>query len=134
MLQKDLTIIDNISKNFACAFKNCFDKNEDKDYLKSEHSIYMLVFSLLLTDLEFKNNDNSIKNISNTGDLKNQKFYDLVIYLKNLNDGENFDSGYIKNCFKFAKLIGFINLSNKEVNINKKNLDLYRDGKYKQYE
>ena len=35
---------------------------------------------------------------------------DFMIMLKDLNDGFNFDTKYLINCFKFTKLIGFSNI------------------------
>lgn len=118
--------IDNICKIFANSFHKSLYKNEDKNYLKSEHAIYMLVFSMLLTDINIKENNDGFN-------MNNSKFYDLMIMLKDLNEGEIFDKSYCKDCFKFSKLVGYVNISNIKMNLNKKPVGLYKNGKYKQY-
>ncbi len=37
-----------------------------------------------------------------------------MILLKNLNDGSNFDNTFLKECYKFTKLIGFTNYQSLE--------------------
>ncbi len=112
----DFTKIDEISKNFANIFYRklkqswCIVKNDSQENLetlfKSEHSIYMLIFALIVTDINL--NKFSVQPSKVT---INKIFYDLMIILKNLNDGKNFNSAEIKEYFNFVKVMGLVETS-----------------------
>jgi hypothetical protein len=86
---------------------------------------------------EFKSSNNKVlNNLNNLNKLDNlkKKFIDMVIILKNLNEGENFDSHYIKDLFKFSRHIGFCNIHNNNQSIKTRNsIGLIKNGKHKQY-
>ena len=50
-----------------------------------------------------------------------------MILLKYLNEGLNFDSEYLKDNYKFTKLIGFTNIHNNQIFIYKNKLTLSKD-------
>ena len=54
-----------------------------------------------------------------------------MILLKYLNEGLNFDNEYLKENYKFTKLIGFTNLHNNQIVIYKNKLILSKDNKNK---
>jgi hypothetical protein len=131
-LQKCLTIdndiiqIDSLCKVFASSFYGKITKNEDNNYLKSEFSTYQLVFALIILDI-------SIKEASPC--VYKKFFFDLQIMVKNLNEGENYNNDYLKNCFRFVKSIGLINMPSlvSSCNQNKQSIGLVLNEKYKHY-
>lgn len=133
--KKDIKFVDKLARYFSKCFYKYINKISDKKFINSETSLYFLTFALLLMDLELKEekklsgNDNSYKNNSI------KKFYDLVVILKNLNDGENFEISYLKDCFRFSNVFGFLNLNGTPSNNHyKKPFELYKNGKIKKYE
>ena len=68
-------------------------------------------------------------------DSLNKKFIDMVVILKNLNEGENFNTPFIKDLFKFSKHIGFcyIHKTPQSSIGNKHSIGLIKNGKHKQY-
>jgi hypothetical protein len=136
-----------IQKYMNLPIKSVFSKklsnNKDSKYLLSEHAIYMLTFTILCIDVdlkEYKTSNSRILNglnklnTLNTVDNLKKKFIDMVIILKNLNDGENFDSHYLKDLFKFSRHLGLCNVHNYSDNTRSKNsIGLIKNGKHKQY-
>jgi hypothetical protein len=81
-----------------------------------------------MIDIEIKDNKNNLQKLDNL-------FYDLLVILKDMNVGSNFDNNFILELFKFAKNIGYMNL-NEEFSIyikTRKLIGLYKEGKYKEY-
>ena len=102
----DITKIDEISKNCASSFYKKIKSNSDSSTLfNSEHSLYTLIFSLLVTDINLKNESptSSKENV-------NKSYYDLMIILKNLNEGKNFNSSNLKEFFNFIKILGLVEM------------------------
>ena len=86
------------------------------------------IFGILMIDLDIKQNKNNLNKIDTL-------FYDLLIILKDKNDGSTFDNNFIHDIFRFSKNIGFINLDEnyKKYKRNIMNMGLYKKGKYKEY-
>jgi hypothetical protein len=141
--KNSLIYIDQLSKLLSKHFSKKLSNNKDSKYLLSEHAIYMLTFTILCIDVdlkEYKTSNSRILNglnklnTLNTVDNLKKKFIDMVIILKNLNDGENFDSHYLKDLFKFSRHLGLCNVHNYSDNTRSKNsIGLIKNGKHKQY-
>jgi hypothetical protein len=134
-LKYDLRKIDTLAKSFAKSYYK-YAKSNDSRLLASEHSVYMIVFSTIILELEslnqndlrkggvssansdefFLRNSYNSKSFTNLNSFnkssslyiqpKDNRFLDFMILLKNLNDGENFDMAFLKEIYKFSKLIG----------------------------
>jgi hypothetical protein len=160
-VKNDIIQIDNLCKSFTNSFYKSLQKNEDKKYIKNEEALYSIVFTLVMIDACLKEEVGNINNnplplplpslsVSLPLDKNNiykKYFCDMMIILKNLNEGGNYDVDFIKNCFKFSKLMGYVNLSESGKSnttststdiINqqfmlKKQVWIYIENKYKQY-
>ena len=134
-MKYDLRKIDTLAKSFAKSYYK-YAKSNDSRLLASEHSVYMIVFSTIILELEslnqndlrkggvssansdefFLRNSYNSKSFTNLNSFnkssslyiqpKDNRFLDFMILLKNLNDGENFDMAFLKEIYKFSKLIG----------------------------
>jgi hypothetical protein len=134
-LKYDLRKIDTLAKSFAKSYYK-YAQYIDSRLLASEHSVYMIVFSTIILELDslnqndlrkggvssansdeyflrnsynsksFTNLNSFNKSSSNYNQPKDNRFLDFMILLKNLNDGENFDMAFLKEIYKFSKLIG----------------------------
>jgi hypothetical protein len=100
-----------------------------KSKVKNEYSLYLLIFATLMIDIDIKNNKKNPQKLETL-------FYDLIIILKDMNDGTNFDNNFSLELFKFSKNFGFINVNDESNQYPKifKMLGLYKNGKYKEYE
>jgi hypothetical protein len=85
----------------------------------------MLLFSILSSELKLKElrDEEKIESI----------FYDLMIILKDLNNGQNFEITYLTDLFKFSKLLGFLNINNETYTKEKSFLNLEKNKKSKSY-
>ena len=66
----------------------------------------MLIFALIATDINLKK-----ISVQPSKDTINKLFYDLMIILKNLKEGDNFNSADIKEYFNFVKIMGLVETS-----------------------
>jgi len=108
-MSKDLKDIDRFSKMFAKVLCKLSFKNSNKKFINDELALYQLVFAMLIFDMDFKNKGKfCFSNVMKLFILIVKcKFLDFMIILKNLNDGSNFDNQFLKESYKFTKLIGF---------------------------
>ena len=114
----DLKLIDDIAKSFASSYYTQSNK-----YFKSEHSLYCLTFSVLVSSLLYSE------------EKKEKTICDLVILTKDLNDGDNYNRKIIKECIEMISKLKIEN-AKKEINIeNNKmnNVAIVVNGKYKTY-
>ena len=95
----------------------------------SEHALFMFIFGLIMIEIDIKENhkDNNSLKIDSL-------FYDFLIIIKDLNDGKEFDNHICNEFFKFAKLIGFINITDNIILKDYNFIGMYKSGKYKEYE
>jgi hypothetical protein len=100
-----------------------------KAKVKDEYSLYILIFAILMIDIDIKQNKKNLDKIDTL-------FYDLLIIIKNMNDGSSFDNNFALELFKFSKNIGFINTNDEPIGNKQipKLIGLYKNGKYKEYE
>jgi hypothetical protein len=86
----------------------------------------MLIFALLAIETE-------LKQLSQIDLVESKKvdsiFYDLMIILKDLNNGQSFETTYLTDLFKFSKLLGFVNLTTNKLINNKRSILLEKLGK-----
>jgi hypothetical protein len=126
-MKYELRKIDSLVKSFAKSYYK-YAQSFDTKFLASQHAVYMMVFSTIIIELDtlyqkklplpaqvkpLKNSYNS-KSYTNFNSFnksassmpKDNRFLDFMILLKNLNEGENFDMNFMKEIYKFSKLIG----------------------------
>jgi hypothetical protein len=123
-IESDIIAIDTLAKSFSQIFYQKIARNYDKSYIKNEHSLYMLIFTMLSVELD-------LKNLSKLDIIDNKKidsiFYDIMIILKDLNNGEIFDNLYCAELFKFSRLLGFLNINTNNYNKEKKYISLEKN-------
>ncbi len=112
----DITKIDEISKLCASSFYKKIKSNSDSPTsFNSEHSLYALIFALLVTDINLKNESHSLSKEN-----VNKSYYDMMIILKNLNEGKNFNSSNLKEFFNFIKILGLVEMPHEIKKISEK--------------
>ena len=93
----DIKLIDQLSFSFS---KIYYEHNKDNNILKnfkSQNSIYYFVFTFIITQLTYN------QNISNDKLNKEKIICDMVIMLKNLNEGNNFEIDLLIDAIKEIK-------------------------------
>lgn len=130
----DLKLIDDVSRSFAkYYYRNENNANNDNGQIaKSESSLYYLTFSLLISSLLYKGEEDKEKVIC-----------DLIILIKNLNEGENFNKKIINDCLStilnekklpiLEKNNNHNTLNNKYENFSSYHLGLVLNNKFKSY-
>ena len=63
-----------------------------KAKVKDEYSLYIIIFAILMIDIDIKENKKNSAKIDTL-------FYDLLIILKDLNDGSSFDNNFAAYAF-----------------------------------
>ena len=90
----DIKLIDQLSNSFAKIYYNCSANNK---LFKSQNAVYFFVFSFIIAQISFN------QNISNKLD-KEKIICDMIIMLKDLNEGKNFDNNLIKEAVNQIKI------------------------------
>ena len=85
----DIKLIDQLSSSFAKIYFN--SPNNNNKYFKSQNAIYFFVFTFIITQITYN------QNISDELNLNKEKIIcDMIIMLKDLNEGNNYDNDLIK--------------------------------------
>ena len=83
----DIKLIDQLSNSFAKIYYN--SSNNNNKYFKSQNAIYFFVFTFIITQINYN------QNISD--ELYKEKIIcDMIIMLKDLNEGNNYNNDLIK--------------------------------------
>ena len=85
----DIKLIDQLSSSFAKIYFN--SPNNNNKYFKSQNAIFFFVFTFIITQITYN------QNISDELNLNKEKIIcDMIIMLKDLNEGNNYDNDLIK--------------------------------------
>ena len=85
----DIKLIDQLSNSFAKIYYNYSSSNNNNSLFLSQNAVYFFVFTFILTQISFNQNSSSLLN-------KEKIICDMVIMLKDLNEGKNYDNNLIK--------------------------------------
>ena len=85
----DIKLIDQLSHSFSKIYYNCSSNNINNKLFQSQNAVYFFVFSFIITQINYN------QNVSNQLD-KEKIICDMVIMLKDLNEGKNFDNNLIR--------------------------------------
>ena len=125
--KNNIAFIDQLSRAFSESyFEQIQNKNEHQ--FKSQNSIYYFTFAFIITELNYKNAEDKEKII-----------FDMIVMLKNLNEGKNFNKQIINEAITNIKSeknnLGIIEENEYHLYIDNKNyLTMYEnDGKIKIY-
>ena len=83
----DIKLIDQLSNSFAKIYYNYSSNNHS--FFQSQNAVYFFVFTFIITQITY--NQNSLNNLD-----KEKIICDMVIMLKDLNEGQNYDNNLIK--------------------------------------
>ena len=114
----DIKLIDQLSFSFSKIF---YEHNKDNNILKnfkSQNSIYYFVFTFIITQLTYN------QNISNDKLNKEKIICDMIIMLKNLNEGNNFEIDLLIDAIKEIKKNKEPIISHEVINYEKKIFDI----------
>lgn len=120
-MQKDYIIIDKFAKYFSKVFYERLEKEDDYNHFNSEKAMYLMVFILILLDIDFK-----LKGMF-FNKTENVKLIDFMILVKYLNEGLNFDNDFLRESYKYIKLLGLTNLHCENIFLNKHKLFLTKE-------
>jgi len=96
----DIKLIDDLSFNFSKIYYK--QNNKNPLYFNSENSIYYFTFSLIIMNLNYFN-----QNETN----KEKVIIDMILMIKNLNEGEDYGINLIKDCIaEVVKEKGVVNI------------------------
>lgn len=113
----DIKLIDQLSSSFAQAF---YSHNKNNSLFNSQNAVYFFVFSFIVTKIAYSQNINN----------KEKIICDMILMLRYLNEGENYDNNLIKESVSEIKKNDItITNSNKSYDYSKKliNVQLRRD-------
>ena len=85
----DIKLIDQLSFSFSKIYYDHNKNNSDFNSFKSQNSIYYFVFAFIITQLTYN------QSISNDTIDKEKIICDMIIMLKNLNEGNNYENDLI---------------------------------------
>ena len=85
----DIKLIDQLSFSFSKIYFNYNRNNSNLELFNSENAVYFFVFTFIITQITY--NQNISKNMD-----KQKIICDMIIMLKNLNEGKNYDDKLIK--------------------------------------
>jgi len=123
----DIKLIDQISYSFSKIYYNYNRNNSNLELFNSENAVYFFVFTFIITQITY--NQNISKNMD-----KQKIICDMIIMLKDLNEGKNYDDKLIKEAIYEIKknnepiVVPFIinnyeqNLFNIQIRRNKDNI------------
>lgn len=96
---KDIFAIDRISKSFAKTYYPTIQYTEENKLIRSQNALYCLVFSLIITEMSI--------NTPSSLEQKEKYICDLMILLKDMNEGQCFNQEYLNSLIKYIKSTGF---------------------------
>ena len=124
-MQKDFILIDKFSKCFSKIYFERLQRLNVSNPFNSENAVYMLVFILILLDIDFKLKGKTLFTQEKV------KFLDLMILLMYLNEGQNFDNEFLMESYKYTKISGLTNIQNTLSHLNKHKLFLTKENRKK---
>ena len=92
----DIKLIDQISYSFSKIYFNYNCNNSNLELFNSQNAVYFFVFTFIITQITY--NQNISKNMD-----KQKIICDMVIMLKDLNEGKNYDNKLIKEAINEIK-------------------------------
>ena len=92
----DIKLIDQLSYSFAKIYYNYTLNNNNNNLFKSQNAVYFFVFSFLMTQITY--NQNNLNQFD-----KEKIICDMIIMLKDLNEGNNYDNSLIKEAINEIK-------------------------------
>ena len=122
----NISLIDQLSKSFSESY---YEQIQDKkeNHFKSQNSIYYFTFAFIITELNYKNSEDKEKII-----------FDMIVMLKNLNEGKNFNKEIINEAISNIKseknILNSIDEKYNNLKIDYKNyIKIYENEKEKIY-
>jgi hypothetical protein len=122
-LNKDFIVIDKFARSFSKVLFEKLALANDTVLFNSENAMYMLVFILIVLDIDFKIKGSIIIKEANVN------FLDFMILVKYLNEGLNYTNEYLKEAYKYTKNFGYTNINNKQYYLYKHNICLCKENK-----
>ena len=85
----DIKLIDQISFSFSKIYYDNNKNNSDFKFFRSQNAIYYFIFTFIITQLSYN------QKITDDKTNKEKIICDMIIMIKNLNEGENYDNDLI---------------------------------------
>jgi hypothetical protein len=122
----NISLIDQLSKSFSESYYEQIQDKKENDF-KSQNSIYYFTFAFIITELNYKNSEDKEKII-----------FDMIVMLKNLNEGKNFNKEIINEAISNIKneknILNSIDEKYNNLKIDYKNyIKIYENEKEKIY-